>query len=236
MPIPLSLLPADELERLRTLQQYDILHSLYEPVFDEFVGLTARIFNLPISLIALVDAEEVEYKANQGLPELLSQPRVEALCAVAISQRKTIVFADLADEHSLTAEAEAAAQAKGLRAYVGAPLRMPNQRDIGTLCIIDRRPRTFSADEQQMLEFIANLVATTIAVRHCCLATNKLGEAHWQRVQQHLVEEIHELVALVRYLAARFGTLVPVSQAVLEPVQRRLNDLGLLLQEYSTCE
>ncbi len=235
MSTPISLLPADELERLSTLQQYEILHSLYEPVFNDFVGLAARIFNLPISLIALVDADEVEYKANQGLPGLMSQPRVEAICSIAIKQGKTVVFTDLAEEVSLTPEADVAAKAKDLRAYVGAPLRMPNQRNIGTLCIIDRRPRTFSADEQETLEFIASLVATTIAVRHCCLVSDGLGAAHWLRLQQQLVEEIHELIALVRYLAARFGTQVPVSQAVLEPVQRRLNDLGLLLKEYSVC-
>ena len=233
MPTPISLLPTDELKRLSTLRQYDILHSLYEPVFNEFVGLAARIFNLPISLIALVDADEVEYKANQGLPGLVSQPRVEAVCSIAIKEGKTVVFTDLAEELSLTAEADLAAKAKDLRAYVGVPLCMPNQRNIGTLCIIDRRPRTFSADEQQTLEFIASLVAMTIAVRHCCLVSDELGEAHWLRLQQQLVEEIHELVALVRYLAARFGAQVPVSQAVLEPVQRRLNDLGLLLKEYS---
>jgi len=235
MHTPTSLLPVDEFERLNTLRQYDILRSLDEPVFNEFVGLTARIFNLPISLIALVDANEVEYKANQGLPGLLSQPRVEALCAIAIEQHKTVLLADLAKEHSLTPEASRAAQAKGLQAYAGVPLRMPDQRDIGTLCIIDRRPRTFSAEEQQMLEFIAGLVATAIAVRYCCLGSGELGKAHWQRVQQQLVDEIHELIALVRYLAVRFGTQVPVSQAVLEPARRRLNDLALLLKEHSAC-
>nr|GFD51845.1 hypothetical protein [Tanacetum cinerariifolium] len=55
----------------------------------------------------------------------------------------------------------------------------------------------------------------------------------WQVVQRHLVDEIRELVALVRYLSARFGTQVPVSAAVLEPVQRRLHDLGAVLREYS---
>ncbi|RZK51576.1 MAG: hypothetical protein EOO59_14850 [Hymenobacter sp.] len=112
---------------------------------------------------------------------------------------------------------------------------MPNQRDIGTLCVIDRRPRSFSADEQRVLEHIASLVASTVAVRHCCRISAG-GDKHWQVVQHHLVDEIRELVALVRYLAARFGSQVPVSGAMLEPVQRRLHDLGRVLREYPTSQ
>jgi len=231
---PLSLLPPNEAERLQTLRQYDILHSLHEPVFNELVGLAARIFNLPIALIALVDADEVEYKATEGLPGLRSQPRAEALCALAVRQHKTVVLADIAEEEGIMVEATTAAEAKGLRFYAGAPLAMPNQHDIGTLCVIDYRPRTFSADEQQVLEHIASLASGTIAVRHSCRLGK--GEKHWQVVQRHLVDEIRELVALVRYLSARFGTQVPVSAAVLEPVQRRLHDLSAVLQEYEVCK
>jgi putative methionine-R-sulfoxide reductase with GAF domain len=227
-----SLLPGNEIARLETLRQYDILHSLQEAVFMEFVGLTARIFNLPISLVALVDADEVAYAANEGLPGLRSQPRAETLCALAVREHKTVIITDVAEKEGLTTEAATAAEAKGLRFYAGAPLSMPDQRSIGTLCVIDRRPRTFSADEQQLLEHIAGLVASTIAVRHYCRSRAGKGEKHWQLVQRHLVDEIRELVALVRYLSARFGTQVPVSSAVLEPVQRRLYDLGRLLGEY----
>jgi transcriptional regulator with GAF, ATPase, and Fis domain len=236
MAVPTLLLSADETERVRALRHYDILHSLREAVFDEFVGLTARLFNLPISLIALVDAEEVEYKANQGLPGLLSQPRVEALCAVAVSRGQATVLADLTSgEYNLTPEATAAAAAKNLQFYAGVPLRMPDQRDIGTLCVIDHKPRTFSVEEQQVLETIAQLVALTIVVRQCCLVSKELGAAHWRVVQAQVVEEIQALVALVRYLTTRFGTQVPIAQAVAEPVQRRLKELGTLLQEYAIC-
>lgn len=226
---PVSLLPPGEVERLQTLRHYAVLPALREPVFNELVGLAARIFNLPIALIALVDADEVSYKASEGLPGLLRQPRVEALCALAVRQHKTVVLADVAQEQGITTEAATAAGAKNLRFYAGAPLVMPNQCAIGTLCVIDHRPRSFSADEQRLLEQLAGLVSDTIALRHDCAGQ---GEAPWSAVQQHLVDELRELVALVRYLSARFGTQVPVSAAVLEPVQRRLHELSAVLQEY----
>jgi GAF domain-containing protein len=231
---PALLLPPDDAERLRTLHHYDILHTLHEAVFDEFVTLTARIFSLPISLIALVDEDEVHYYANLGLPGVERQPRVEAVCSLVVRQNKVVVFADLAHSEALhlTAAADAAARAKGLRFYAGAPVRMPDQRSIGTLCVIDRAPRTFSVDEQQVLDQLAQLVGQTIAVRHYCLTSAGLGEARWHVVRSQVAEEVGALVALVRYLIARFSTQIPVPDAVLDPVARRLNDLRYVLAEY----
>ncbi|OGX83205.1 GAF domain-containing protein [Hymenobacter coccineus] len=232
--IPAALLPPDDAERLRTLRHYDIVHSLHESVFDEFVDLTAHIFSLPISLIALVDENEVYYHASYGVPGLLRQPRVEAICSLVVRENKALVITDLASDEALrlTAAADAAARAKGLRFYAGAPLRMPDQRNIGTLCVIDRAPRTFSTDEQQVLDQVAQLVGQTIAVRHYCLTRSGLGEPRWQAVRGQVVEELVALGALVRYLLARYNTQVPVPEAVLEPVARRLNDLRRVLAEY----
>lgn len=88
-------MPPNDAERLRTLRYYDILHTLHESAFDEFVVLTARIFSLPISLIALVDANETYHHAYHGLPGLVQQPRIEALCAVVVRQNKAVVLTDL---------------------------------------------------------------------------------------------------------------------------------------------
>jgi hypothetical protein len=233
-PTPPSLLPPAEAERLHTLRSYDILHSLREPLFDEVVGLTAQIFNLPISLIALVDADEVQYKASHGLPGLHQQPRSEALCALAVKQNKTVVFTDLSQTRQsyITAAADESLRAKGLRFYAGAPIRMPNQRCIGTLCVIDRQPRTFSITEQQVLGQLAHVVGRLIAVRHQCLASPGKGPERWVAVRAELTEEVRVLVALVRYLIKRSGAHVPVEPLVLASVARRLDDLRWAVEEH----
>jgi transcriptional regulator with GAF, ATPase, and Fis domain len=226
---PDSLLPADEAARLRSLHYHAILHALNEAVFNELVQLTAQIFSLPISLIALVDADETVYLANQGLADTHRQPRVEAICALAVRENKPVVFPDLTRaQQQLTAEAREAAQAKNLQFYAGVPLRMPDQRTIGTLCVIDHRPRPFTTAEQAVLERISQLVARTIVVRHYCLVEG-LGEDHWQAVQALLVEEIG---ALARYLNAHLAGQLPVPPQVLEPVMQRLADLDQLLLDY----
>jgi GAF domain-containing protein len=229
---PSFLLPANETKRLQTLRAYDILHSLQEPLFTEVVELTATLFNVPISLIALVGADEVEYKAVHGLPGLRSQPRVEAICALAVKEEQVVVFTDLAHSHALTPQADLAAQAKGLRFYAGAPICVPDGDCLGTLCLIDRQPRSFSAAEQLGLEQHAQLVALLIMVRQHCLVNQKLGQAYWSAVRTELAWEMQALIALVRYLATYSGTHIPVPTDVLRLVGQRLDDFRSKLADY----
>ena len=229
--IPAALLPDDENERLGSLRAFEVLPSLIEPVFDEFVALTAQVFSLPISLIAVVEEDTVYYPANYGMPGNDQQPRIEALCSTAIQQARAVVYHDLVLETSATVSPEAARAAENneLRFYAGALLRLPDQRALGTLCIIDRQPRTFSAAEQQLLDHLAALVSRAIGVRHACRAPAGGGDARWEQLRTQLQEELRELTALVRYLFTRHGVQIPVPAELLAQVERRLFDLHHLL-------
>ena len=231
MLTPPSLLPANETERLQTLHAYSVLRSLQEPLFTDVVELAATLFNVPISLLALVGADEVEYKATHGLPGLRSQPRVEAICSLAVKEEQVVVFTDLAHSHALTLEADMAARAKGLRFYAGAPLCVAGGYCLGTLCLIDRQPRSFSAAEQQVLELHAQVVAGLLVVRQHCLA-NPTQEHDWVAVRTELSWEVKALIALVRYLATYSGTHIPVPADVLDLVSRRLKDFYSKLADY----
>lgn len=234
MLTPASLLPTDERERLHSLHYHALAATFREPILQELVRLTARIFTLPISLISLVAEQEVTYIGNEGLPELVSQPRVEAVCALVVQQRKFVLFTDLEAEAQaahLTPQALEAAQRHQFAFYAGTPLLLPDQRAIGTLCVLDHEPRQFSPDEQTLLTRLAHLVAQTLVVRHYCLV-EELGDEHWRTVQALLVEEVGALTALVRYLCTRFGQQVPVAPMLLEQVSRRLSDVERLLTDY----
>lgn len=228
------LLPADETARLRSLRSHEVLPALIEPLFDEFVALTAQVFCLPISLISVVDEHEVCYPANHGLPGLNRQPRIEAICSTAVEQSRAVVYHDLLLESAaaLPPEAVQAAQENDVRFYAGALLRLPDQQAIGTLCIVDRQARTFSQAEHQMLDQLAALISRTIVVRYACLNQILNGAARWAQLRPQLQEELRELTALVRYLYTRHGVQVPVSEELLSQVERRLNDLQHLLTEY----
>lgn len=230
---PPFLLPANEAARLQALHQLDIQHSLRETVFTAFVRLLTQVFQLPISLISLVAEDEVHYIAAEGLPGLRSQPRIEAICSLAVREGRAVVFADVAQaEAHLSEQAFVAAQQKQLHFYAGVPLCLPDARCIGTLCLIDHHSRLFSSAEQTVLEQFSDLIVHMLAVRHYCLTGTDLGPTYWEQVEARLQEELVGLTAIVRYLTTRFGASVPVSPLLLEQVARRGRDIAALLVDY----
>ncbi|HET9506065.1 MAG TPA: GAF domain-containing protein [Hymenobacter sp.] len=231
MSTPASLLPPNENKRLETLRAYDILHSLKEPLFTSVVEVIATLFNVPISLIALVDADEVVYKATHGLPDLRRQPRAEAICSMAVGRQEAVVFSDLRHTRSLTPEAKAAAQAKGLLFYAGVPLCMPSRHCIGTLCIIDHAPRAFSAPEQEVLEQFAHVVERLIAVRQYCGAGQARSSDHWSVVCAELVQQVQAVMKLVQQRDST-GVSSQVPADLLEIVDQHLTALRWMLADY----
>jgi transcriptional regulator with GAF, ATPase, and Fis domain len=230
---PPTLLPADETARLHSLHSYSIVQSLQEEIFDEIVALLANLFRLPIAYVGLMEADHLSYKAAYGFPRQVARPRSGSLCALVVKYNRVVVYHDLAEtpQTSLNALAIQNSLAHNVRFYAGVPLRMPDHRTIGTLCLAGQQPREFSAAEQQLLEVVAEVVSHAIAVRSHCHA-NSLRDNHWLEIQTQARDEVYALGALVRYLSARYGTSTPVPEEILQPVTRRLHDLRAILQEY----
>ena len=226
---PVALLPIDEAERLQSLHHYNVLQPLQEELFDELVTLTAALFRLPIAYIGLVDEQRLHYKAAFGFPKLAPQPRAKMLCSLIIRHNRLVVYHDLAaaEATSLDALAIETSLAQQVRFYAGTPLRMPDQRTIGTLCLVDRQPREFNADEQLLLATIAAVVSEAIVVRNTC----QCDSLRWQQVCAQARDEVYALGALIRYLSARYGPATPLPEEIAQPVLRRLHDLHFILQE-----
>jgi transcriptional regulator with GAF, ATPase, and Fis domain len=230
---PPTLLPADETARLQSLHSYTIVQSLQEEIFDELVALLANLFRLPIAYVGLMEADQLSYKAAYGLPRQAVHPRACTLCAQVVKHNRVVVYHDLAEtpQTSLDALAIQNSLAYKVRFYAGAPLRMPDHRTIGTLCLAGQQPREFSPAEQQLLEMVSGIVSHAIAVRSYCTSSNA-GNIRWLEIRTQARDEVYALGALVRYLSARYGTATPVPEEILQPVMRRLHDLRAILQEY----
>jgi GAF domain-containing protein len=226
---PLTLIPDNELVRLRTLYQYRLLNTTAEPIFDAYVALAAQLFNLPISLISLVAADDVFFPANVGLPGLESVPRTDSLCSAAVLEDTPVVFADLQQERCNLVN-PAVAESVGLRCYAGAALRMPEGHNIGTMCVIGREPRAFTAGEEELLQRLARLVSLTIELRGRLL--NRGRAEQWDEAQDELQGYLHESSTLARYLAARTQGAAFFDEEVLETVTRRLDGIERALQRW----
>lgn len=224
---PTSLIPATEPARLRTLHRYEIVNTTPEPIFDDYVALAAQLFNLPISLISLIDADDVFFKANVGLPGLTTVPRPDSLCSAAVLEHSTIVFPDLAQECCNLVN-PAVAESAGLRCYAGAPLRMPEGENIGTMCVIGRDARPFTLAEEALLARLAELVSLTIELRARLLLTE--GPEAWGQAQRELQDYLHESSTLARYLAARTNGAAFFDDELLQTINRRLDIIDQALR------
>jgi diguanylate cyclase (GGDEF)-like protein/PAS domain S-box-containing protein len=156
-------LPPTEPARLTALRRLGILDTAPEPEFDDLVRLAARLCDVPIALVSLVDADRQWFKARVGV-DASETPRDIGFCSHAILQPGVFEVADAtADERF--ADNPLVAGEPHIRFYAGVPLADPDGRRLGTLCVIDRKPRALTADQQAVLEALARQAATQLHLR-----------------------------------------------------------------------
>lgn len=165
-----NIVPENDAERLAALHRYRITDTPSEDSFDGIAKLATQIFDVPISLLSLVDAESVFFKANIGMGKAKEANRGKSLCALAILDKEITVFEDALKEPCLMANPNVTGDF-GLRFYAGAPLITHDGFLIGTLCIIDQKPREFSASDKLILEGLAKTAMDHIELRRSALDT-----------------------------------------------------------------
>lgn len=163
--IGIKLIPDNEEERLQKLKEYDILDTPKEGAFNHIAEMAMHMFNVPIALISLVDADRVWFKANIGMEGVESVPRGESLCSLAVLDSDPTIFQDAANEPCLLANPLVSGNF-GLRFYAGAPLITADGLNIGTICLVDKQPREFQDSDQRMLINLASIVMDEIELRY----------------------------------------------------------------------
>lgn len=184
-------LPDDEAERLVALHALNILDTPPEVRFDRITQLAARLFDAPIVLVTLVDVNRQWFKSCYGL-ESRETSRDVSFCSYAILQSDLMIIPDaLADPRF--AENPLVTNAPHIRFYAGQPLNTSNGHRVGTLCVIDRRPRQLSPDEQKTLRDLAVWVERELSSVELTEALKKLHEAnlHLARLSQVRGQFVH---------------------------------------------
>ncbi len=152
-----------ESERLKELYHTEVLDTESESDFDDIVRLTSQTFNMPVSLITLIDAERQWVKAKIGA-QLCEQSRNEAICNYTIAQDDVLEVCDLSKDHRFSHFPYVTGE-PNLRYYAGAPLVTSKGFKIGTLCILDTAPGKLSAEQKAALRVLARHVVTLIELR-----------------------------------------------------------------------
>jgi len=147
-------LPKDEAQRLRALRALGVFDSAAEERFDRLTRLAQALFEVPIALISLVDAERQWFKSRQGV-EASETERAISFCGHAILASEifevpdTLLDARFAHNPMVTG-------APHVRYYAGAPLRVESGHTVGMLCIKDQRPRLLSPAQRRALRDLAD--------------------------------------------------------------------------------
>ena len=149
-------IPPDEAQRLSTLRALDVLDSLSEERFDRVTRIARKLFGVQAVLVSLVDEERQWFKSKQGL-DAEQTPRDISFCGHAILGDELFEIPDaLQDERFCDNPLVVAPPA--IRFYAGQPLRARNGACVGTLCLIDPKPRQLSEEEKQILQELAQMV------------------------------------------------------------------------------
>lgn len=153
----------EEAERLAALQSYEILDTPPDGAFDRVTALAARHFNVPVALVSLVDEDRIWFKSRHGL-EADEIPRSPGLCASVVLSDEAYVIKDaLLDPRTLSNPLVAGEM--GVRFYAAAPLITHDGHRLGTMNIIDFKPREFDAEGENTLRQFAGLVMDQMELR-----------------------------------------------------------------------
>lgn len=153
---------AEEERRLAALRKYELLDTPADGSFDDLTALAAKVFNVPIAIISLVDEDRIWFKSHHGL-EIAQIDRHPGLCASAILSDDIYLVEDAKNDPRCLANPLVAGEF-GLQFYAAAPLQAADG-NIGTFCILDKRQRYINSDQQAMLKQMARIVMKEIDLR-----------------------------------------------------------------------
>ncbi|MFD1468999.1 GAF domain-containing protein [Hymenobacter caeli] len=192
----LASLPLAEELRLQALRPYQLLNTMQDETFTELVRLSAKLFNVPIGIVAFVEEEEVSLGLNHGLePGLDRVSRGETLCSVALLNEGTTVFENLHD-HPCDLVSPMLVQRLRLGFYAGRTLRTAAGYPIGVLCVIGHKPRSFSEAEAGLLERLAAVVMSLLDLRLHLQQQPTWNQRLWEAIYARIDSSVTRLETL----------------------------------------
>ncbi len=186
----------NESERLNALRRYQILDTPPEPAFDRIAEMAANFFHVPMAGVSLVDEDRVWFKSRVGI-DFHQTARDAGLCSLAMLSQGVYHLSDAADDqsalrHSFVADLD-------IRFYAAAPLRNHEGFNLGTVWVLDQKPRELASSEAEMLRALAALAMNQMELR---VYADKV--ARLERAERTIGEQLREANERLRQSEERF--------------------------------
>ncbi len=199
-------LPDDEKARLAAIERYRLEGVGREIAFDHATELAAAVFQVPISLVSIVNAREQCFRGAQGL-EVLCTPRHVSFCGHALEATNVMIVEDALEDERFFDNPLVTGDPK-IRFYAGAPLLLSDGTIPGTLCLIDRKPRPFTASQGEELRRLARLVVDIIELRLDGIVAEERQQALARLKDEFVTATSHELRTPLTSISGSLGLLL----------------------------
>jgi len=170
-PVPARLLP-NEAERLQALRSYGILDTPVEAAFDDITRIASYVCQAPIALVSLVDEGRQWFKSEIGLG-LRETPLAQSICAHALLEPSFLEVPDITLDQRFDGNPLVTGKPH-LRFYAGALLRTPDGLPLGTVCVLDDKPRQLTPEQRDILAALARQVMSQMEFRRALLLSDRL--------------------------------------------------------------
>ena len=206
MAIPM---PTNEAARRAALQRYAILDTEPEQAFDDLALLATYVCQTPIALISLVDENRQWFKSKVGLA-VSETSRDIAFCSHAILQSDIFVIPDTLQDEKFRNNPLVISEPH-IRFYAGAPLISEEGYALGTLCVIDRKPRELSPAQKEALAALSRLVLGQLEFRHNLMLLKEALNDRTKEDHERQRELVEVQETLFKVLGLRRGAKASIS-------------------------
>lgn len=170
--------PWDEAKRIARLRSLQILDTPAEERFDRITRTAMAIFKVPIALLSLIDSDRQWFKSCHGLP-VRETSREVSFCGHTILRNDPLIVEDATQDERFATNPLVRSD-PSIRFYAGWPIRLDEGSALGTLCVIDRKPRVLSLEEIAILEDLANVMVDALRGMELSQKVKELDELRAQ--------------------------------------------------------
>ena len=225
-----------ETERLDALRGYEILDTPRESDFDDIVKVTSLFCDTPVSVVNLIDDGRQWFKAEVGLG-VRETPLPASICAHAILESDLLIVPDTLEDVRFSDNPLVVGK-PGFRFYAGAILRTSQGLPLGTVCVLDYRPRSLNENQKLLLQVMANQVMQLLEARRLARSEHNARDTAERALKEneilaresdHRVMNSLQLVSSVLALQSRNAS--PQAKPELEDARRRVDAIATVHRE-----